>query len=70
MPIKENSGTSRILRRIRAALADLDGSVVSEADRLDALYEIQDQITRRILAMERPTEAEKQAGTKWSPVRY
>jgi hypothetical protein len=67
-----SSATTRILRRVRAALADLDHYVsVTAVDRLDALYEMQHEITRRILEMEPPAaETDEQPATRWSPVRY
>jgi hypothetical protein len=56
----------------RAALAELDRDVsVKAVDRLDALYAIQHEITRRILEMESPNdEAGEQPVIRWSPVRY
>jgi hypothetical protein len=72
MPRETPSGSGRILRRIRAALVALDrDETVSAADRLDALYAIDFEITGRILALESPTEGtEEQPVSRWSPVRY
>jgi hypothetical protein len=48
--------TAGILRRVRAALAELDPDAsVNAVDRLDALYELH-EITFRIREMERPND--------------
>jgi hypothetical protein len=66
------TGTARILRRIRAALADLDHDVsVTAVDRLDALYAMQHEIARRILEIEYPTGViEEGPASTISPVRF
>ena len=72
MASKGRCGTDRILRRVRAALADLDGdATISDVDRLDALYEIGYQITGRIwVTEERVNGPSEQTMTKWLPIRY
>jgi hypothetical protein len=71
MTSRDDSAVTRVIRRIRSALADLDrNAAVTAEDRLDALYAIQEEITRRILEMERPAEGTEGQPVKWSPVRF
>jgi hypothetical protein len=71
MPPSPSSDSARIVRRLRAALADLDhNAAVSATARLDVLYAFKEEITRRILEMEPPTEGPGGPASRWSPTRY